>query len=671
MVVQLQLRLADVQGGFTANASAGFGDSAKVVVQRGDIAAAAYGTADIDMRANATTYGLAGAPSADADVLYVGNNTLSVGQNALLEASDGINRTDGTEPTGATILLAAGKKVDGSTPVLAFNATADAYNKTAIPIPTAPNPTVTVRNFGTLTIDPTADTLTGAQGVRAAGNITLAASQGDISARAKGFGKDIYREALAKAASAISNAFGGGDVSFDYHGGSTSTRGGLARVVVDGLVETGVQREKSIQFNYVSGNCNAQLSACVADFSGSNIDATISGPEPVGTNIVERIKELEQLRTDYDADAVAKAAYTTEIRFLQNKLVDLGLGTFDAGGNFVDSPFTGASPREALLAEAAAASADISTVELRLGSAGSVGIGTSLTTAALEVQQTYTDATAGLGGFTATALATIQSLSGYDSMVTAQTNLVSTVNTALSEGTAAANAVKTAEANTIQRQANIAAQIDLIEAAQNNLETARLNGDSAGETSALTAIANAKSAIEGELAGITTNNSTIQTQSATAQSRATTIKNSLNSLLGIIPDNADADIKAADDAKRATLTVAAGASGLGGALTNIGIAETTLIGAKGDLDTETATIGSRVGTFNAATVTPGTVDSVDNSLTQFIDLLDGRTATFATKTIEAQSASNDRTRPSTFTIEVADTQARLGNISVDFRSIDW
>lgn len=661
----IAIALADVQGGFTANAAADIGDSAKVVVQRGDIAAAAFGTADIDMRANATTYGLAGAPSANADVLYVGNNTVSVGQNALVEASDGINRTDGSEPSGATILLAAGKKLDGSTPVLAFNATADAYNKTAIPIPTAPNPTVTVRNFGTLSIESTADSVTGAQGVRAAGNITLAASQGDISARAKGFGKDIYREALAKAASAISNAFGGGDVSFDYHGGSTNTRGGLARVVVDGLVETGIQREKSIQFNYVTGNCNAQLSACVADFSASNIDATISGPEPVGTNIVERIRELEQLRSDYDADAVARAAYTTEIRFLQNKLVDLGLGSFNSSGEFVDSAFTGASPREALLAEAASASADISTIELRLGSAGTVGIDTPLSVAALEVQQAYNDATAGLSGFTATALTTIQSLSGYDGTVTAQANLVSTVNTALSEGTDAANAVKAAEANTIQRRANIEAQIDLIEAAQNDLETARVNGNSAGETSALTAIANAKSAIEGELAGITSNNSTIQTQSATAQSRATTIRTSLNSLLGIIPDSTDSDTKSADDTKRASLTAAADASGLGGALTNIGIAETTLTDAKVSLDTETATIGSRVGTFNAATVTPGTVDSVDNSLTQFIDLLDDRTGTFATKTIEAQSASSDRTRPSTFTIEVADTQARLGNISVD------
>src|SRR5699024_9152296 len=131
----------------------------------------------------------------------------------------------------------AGADSTGVDAPLKFNAVLDIFIKTAIPIPAAANPKVTVTSSGR--VDVKASGATTRKGVSAAGDITITASRGAIDASAVGTGKDIYREAMAKVASAISNAFGGGDVTFDYHGGATSTGAGLSQIIADGIIQTG------------------------------------------------------------------------------------------------------------------------------------------------------------------------------------------------------------------------------------------------------------------------------------------------------------------------------------------------------------------------------------------------------------------------------------------------
>jgi len=261
----------------TANATASVGGDGKVMVDYGDIQIAAWGESDVDMRASATTYGLAGAPSGDANITYTGANTVSIGNDALVQATDGDNPTNGDVPRYATVTIGAGTGPQGQAANLVFNATVDIFNKTAIPIPTGPNPTVIVANSGLVSVGTSSSTNMNLdpQGVRAAGDIRISVSRGNITATAVGTGKDIYREALAAAASAVSNAFGGGDVTFDYHGGSTSTNGGTSRVDINGRVETSIQRYKTLK---IDDACTT--TGCISVTSSGNISFYHLGPEP-------------------------------------------------------------------------------------------------------------------------------------------------------------------------------------------------------------------------------------------------------------------------------------------------------------------------------------------------------------------------------------------------------
>ena len=293
------IALADTEGRVNsiANATTSIGDTGSVVADVGDLSLAAWGSADLGSRAAATTYGLAGAPSGRAYATYFGTNNVTLGQNVRLEASDGIEPTNATPPSSGTIALSAGTGLDGRPETIKLATTVDLYNKTAIPISTTPDAQATVHSNGTVTIGAETVGATpvsgGVYGVNAAGDISLTASRGNIDATAVGTGKDIYREELAKAASAISNVFGGGDVTFDYHGG-TVTKDGQGLVAINGLVDTGLQRQKSIVFNYDPG-CDTQNGACIASTIGYNIKYSTSGPEVVGTDILGRVDELNKL----------------------------------------------------------------------------------------------------------------------------------------------------------------------------------------------------------------------------------------------------------------------------------------------------------------------------------------------------------------------------------------
>ncbi len=336
-----------------SDATVAFGNNAKVVADSGAINAGARANVVMDARANANVYGLAGAPSGTAYAIYNGQNTATVGANATLSAKDG------------TVLLAAGQGTDGAVNNIDARATVNLWNKTAIPITVTPDAQANIVNNALVNLATGSD-------VNAASDIALYAEKGSVNAYAKGIGKDLYREALAAAASGISNLFGGGDVSFDITGGSTSVSG-LAKVNVDGNVLTGTNRNASlnlgIQFIDANGNDTAtpvtvytyltNSNGQYVDADGNvvsaanrvvatarvlwrlkvdktdNVNISVDLAQSVATGIQERLTKLRGLMAEYAGDAAAVGAYQAEINFLMFKLVELGLasGTFDANGN--------------------------------------------------------------------------------------------------------------------------------------------------------------------------------------------------------------------------------------------------------------------------------------------------------------------------------------------------
>ncbi|GGD47721.1 leukotoxin LktA family filamentous adhesin [Sinisalibacter lacisalsi] len=677
------IALADavINSGITANATASVGSEADVEVDYGDIQIAAWGEADIDMRASATTYGLAGAPSGDANITYTGANTVTVGNDALVQATDGDNPTNGDMPRYATVYIGAGTGPAGQTARLGFNAIVDLFNKTAIPIPSAPNPTVTVTNSGIITVGTTdSDNMnTDPQGVRAAGDIHLAVSRGEIDARAVGTGKDIYREELAKAASAVSNAFGGGDVTFDYHGGSTNTGGGVARVDVEGRVETGIQRHKLLTLDL---KCEAGLKSCIDTNSGDNIEFDLDGPFDVGTNILERVAELEQLIKDYDTDPIAKAAYQNEINFLHNKLVGLGLGSFDADGKFEPGTYAGPSPKALALEQVAGFTGDIEIVEsdlaIKTSLAEAVGLGDTIQ-GYVDVYETATN------GLIATVDATITSIEAsapYDS--DSHGSYVTAAQNARDAGKQAAADAKTAQDDINTLRGEIAQKTQEIEEARDLLTTALVDNDTVLRDEQNGIIDEAQTAIATKLTDIEGHVATLKTKSEQAKNHAATAKTKLDQLLDAlyvpVPDEDDDNYDTAIDTNDQVDALKSSLTSESGSLTKVAYSASYLAdeynGVNDEIDGETVvvTIGVKnvaddltadIGTLKALPSEDGTIGgNNNNSLSQFVGLLKDLTTYLADATRTAATASNSSGTPRAYNIEIADTVARLGNIFV-------
>ena len=334
-----------------SDATVSFGKSAVVISDLGNIGAGARSDIELDVRAVANTYGLAGAPAGNAYAKYTGNNRAVIAEGARLTADDG------------EIALGAGQDSAGVSTKIDARSTVNLWNKTAIPIATIPNAQSSVVSNASLVIE-------GGAVVEAAGDIALSADKGNIDAAASGIGKDIYREEAAKLVSGISNLFGGGDVSFDIRGGSSSKQG-TANVEVDGTVQTGLKRFVSLEFNAqlvdVNGNAVGTAHYRYFDENGGQIcigsqvcpgyaskqvmwklvPSTIGNvtysvsPGEAGTGIVNRINLLQKLMAQYYGDTVAVNAYAAEISFLQLQLVQLGLASIDSNGKVVMGSFSG------------------------------------------------------------------------------------------------------------------------------------------------------------------------------------------------------------------------------------------------------------------------------------------------------------------------------------------
>ncbi|WP_299742259.1 leukotoxin LktA family filamentous adhesin [Devosia sp.] len=656
---------SDVRATVVSNATAAIGAGTNAIVSLGDIAMAAWGSTHIDLRSAATTYGLAGAPSGTADATYTGNNTVSIGTGATLMAAKGtFPTTVGAIPTSGTISLSAGTGLLGEAARLSVRTTVDLFNKTAIPISTTPDARSTVVVNSNLTVADSQNPAnpTTLKGVLAAGDITLRAVRGTIDASAVGTGKDIYREALAAAASAISNAFGGGDVTFDYHGGTVSTTG-MGTATINGLVATGIERYQTLVLNYQS-NCSISTQACTV--SSGNINYTIGGPDPVGTDILKRLSELKDLQAQYKDDPIAVGAYGNEIRFLQDKLVALGLGSYNTSGVFVPGTFAGPSPRDAALALAQQNTTDIGGLKTQLSTATQAVVIADLDDWGTSLKGTITDPTNGLDANARATLMTIAGFSKHSTLIgTGQGSSAiykttyDSVGGLITAATDAANQVALRTADNTLQQATIQLQVIEIQSAQLARQQALIDGRLGDAATAGTRIGAAQGIIDQALGTISLNNTAIDTQAALAKSKSTDVLNALNNLIILASTGAGADAQRLDDLNGTTQspgTLAKVGRGLNGFTTADGYIA-GVISLQGSLSGAATTANAAVTVLTADASSTG-------SVAKFITQINSLTSDLANNTRTAATAATTSGTPMAYTINVADTLARLGNISV-------
>jgi hypothetical protein len=385
-----------------ATALAVFGPGSQVVSDLGDINAGARSRADVVTRSTADTYGLAGAPSGEAYSVFNGLNQTLVGGGVLIRADDG------------NVFLAAGQSSGGIPNHITAASNVYLWNKTAIPIATSPDARSNIVTNASVSV-------AGAANVESAGNISLIAERGGVNASASGIGKDIYREALAAVASAISNLFGGDDVSFEIHGGSTSVIGsGL--VTVDGRLLAGTRRAESLTLDFellTTATCSTppcltpdgrRVAWRLVPTATDGVSFTVDPGVGIAANIQRRIDKLRSLMAQYAGDPVAVAAYQSEIAFLEHKLVELGLASRDSAGNINVGQWNNPSPK-------ALRRGDILVVQSDLA-----GYTSTITTAGGTVVTTTTNA---LGTVT-TILGNVDSIITNNSTVTTNNNSIKT-----------------------------------------------------------------------------------------------------------------------------------------------------------------------------------------------------------------------------------------------------
>lgn len=639
------------------DATVSFGEGATIVASNGTIRIAAHDDADIDLRAASTTYGLAGAPTGMADINYRRANLVTLAKDVKIEAHSVNDLTTGM------ITIAAGASLTGTLSQINARTTLDLYNNTVIPISISPDPVTRVSGNSSLVIDG-GSTRTNA-GLRAAADIRIIASRGTVTASAVGTGKDIYREAAAAIASGVSELFGGDAISFDHKGGNT-TVSGLGSAAINGTVLTGIDRNKSVTINYATADvngCVVSATICLALPVAGEIGYTVEDNIAIGTAILDRLKELRSLLADYGSDPVAKGAYQSEIKFLEDKLIALGLSK-DGSGNSFTAPSQlqqaqtqlGYS-KEALYWLGVQLDTNAATVA---SSANNVsGASGSLVTSAQQSATASTNA----GSAWTTIRTELTQLSGYNgSNKTSNEANVASINALVTEtqtlgGDIATlhGQVTTAKNNIDSARGDIATQQGIITAKLAELR-AKPAGTSASILTALQAeIDTARGIIADRTATIASNQSIVSTNSASIATKSSTVSSNIaeiDRLRLVVLGNSNG-----------------GTAGDNTRIANMAGAVTTLTGAKSSAATATGAIGTSGGTTgyigtiksNLATAS-SPITSVGNYKPSFNAL------TTSISTIETKIATNQYSSasslPTTSALTIEDTIARLGDILV-------
>ncbi len=269
----------------------------------GTIAIGTRNDADLYSTTLVDVFGLAGYAGSENDVTYTGKTNTTFGAAAETAKGD--------------ISLAAGRDSAGETGTISVSAHSDILNATAIPISIQKDPYAKADSTASLTVTKSAE-------MKSDRDILLKAKAGAVSAYGNGEVKDWVN--------AIEGAFGSDGSQIGQKEIVTS-----ADVTMDGKAETGIHRKKSMTI----GGTDANGTWTTIVKSDGDLSYTYGGSKVAGSELYDQLHELQQKLIDYAADPSAKAAYESEIAFLEQKMAAEGLGYFDKSGRFVEtSPAT-------------------------------------------------------------------------------------------------------------------------------------------------------------------------------------------------------------------------------------------------------------------------------------------------------------------------------------------
>lgn len=309
----------------------------------GNLNLAARDVADVEVRANSKTWGLAAyADGYSLSDLRV-RSRASVGSGSDIRADGFIN-------------IGAGRDANGARNTFSTVATADLYNNAAVPISSS--------DWGADALLNQDNQITIAGTLRSVKDVNLSADKG-FGHRVDGqsVARDLYSQAASAIASGVSNLFGGGDVSIEQNSGR-SIEQSRAGVSVSGLVDAGIQNQQLMTINESGSGAPTLTLSVQVPREGQGAECRTPGTagctydtvtkqywitrsdgmelptlsvENLQDNLRTRINALKEIRGNYQgttstggdaSNPETVAALTAEINFLEQQMADL----FPAGG---------------------------------------------------------------------------------------------------------------------------------------------------------------------------------------------------------------------------------------------------------------------------------------------------------------------------------------------------
>lgn len=262
----------------------------------GSIGVGSKNDADLTSTTMVDVFGAAGYAGTSNDVTYDGKTETTFGGIAETAKGD--------------IRVASGRDSAGKIGQLKAKAKSDILNATAIPISSKKDPLAKISSNAALSMNGT---------LLADRDIYLQSTAGEAKATGSGEVKDWVNK--------MGEVFGteGGSI-----GKSEVTT--KAAASLDGNAETGIHRNKSITIGGKDEDGTWKTSVTTQ----GDIAFTLSKQKVSAETLSKRLAELKKELADHISDPAAKASYEAEISFVENKMVEQGLGyrVKDKDGNF-------------------------------------------------------------------------------------------------------------------------------------------------------------------------------------------------------------------------------------------------------------------------------------------------------------------------------------------------
>ena len=262
----------------------------------GSIGVGSKNDADLTSTTMVDVFGAAGYAGTSNDVTYDGKTKTTFGGKAETAKGD--------------IRVASGRDSAGEIGQLEAKAKSDILNATAIPISSKKDPSAKISSNAAFAMNGT---------LLADRDIYLQSTAGEAKATGSGEVKDWVNK--------MGEVFGteGGSI-----GKSEVTT--KATASLDGKAETGIHRNKSITIGGKDEDGTWKTSVTTQ----GDIAFTLSKQKVSAETLSKRLAELKKELADHISDPAAKASYEAEISFVENKMVEQGLGyrVKDKDGNF-------------------------------------------------------------------------------------------------------------------------------------------------------------------------------------------------------------------------------------------------------------------------------------------------------------------------------------------------